>query len=93
MNIFRTALLQAIEDILKDSGSVGRFGLVLTDDEINTVSSKVVDLFEMTLNLRTRVSAAMATQIPEEIPSPPPPMRHKGDSLQLPRKRVFAENP
>ena len=92
MNIFRTALLQAIEDILKDNGSVGRFGLVLTDEEVNAVSERVADLFEMTLDLRTRTSAAMAAHFAEEEPAPKP-LRRLGETLQLPRKRVLAQTP
>lgn len=58
MNIFRTATSQAIRDIICDHSQENRFGRTLTDDDLDSICERVVDLFEMTLNLRARVSGA-----------------------------------
>lgn len=56
MNIFRTATGQAIRDIISDHSQENRFGRTLTDDDLDAICERVVDLFEMTLNLRARLS-------------------------------------
>ena len=53
-NIFRTATTQAILDIIAEHGSKSRFGQLLTDGDAEAVAARVVDLFEMTLELRAR---------------------------------------
>jgi hypothetical protein len=58
MNIFRTATTQAIRDIIADHGSANRFGISLTDADVEAICTRVVDLFEMTLNLRAQVGGA-----------------------------------
>lgn len=52
--IFRIATCQAIREIIEESAVEGRFGLILTEDGIDKISHRVVDLFEMTLELRAK---------------------------------------
>lgn len=52
--IFRIATSQAIREIIEESAVEGRFGLLLTDDGIEKIAHRVVDLFEMTLQLRAK---------------------------------------
>ncbi len=52
--IFRIATCQAIREIIEDSAIEGRFGLILADDGIDKISNRIVDLFEMTLELRAK---------------------------------------
>ncbi|WGL59654.1 hypothetical protein QEJ31_14070 [Pigmentibacter sp. JX0631] len=52
--IFRIATTQAIREIIQESAVEGRFGLLLTDESIEKISERVVDLFEMTLKLRAK---------------------------------------
>jgi hypothetical protein len=60
MNVFRTATTQAIRDIIADHGTANRFGMSLTDSDIDAICGRVVDLFEMTLNLRAQVGTGGA---------------------------------
>lgn len=63
--IFRIATSQAIREIIEESAVEGRFGLLLTDDGIEKIAERVVDLFEMTLQLRAKTqemfSSGLAT--------------------------------
>ena len=52
--IFRIATTQAIREIIQESAVEGRFGLLLTEESIDKISERVVDLFEMTLKLRAK---------------------------------------
>jgi len=52
--IFRIATSQAIREIIEESAVEGRFGLLLTEEGIEKISQRVVDLFEMTLQLRAK---------------------------------------
>jgi hypothetical protein len=52
--IFRTATKQAILDLISDHGTRSRFGQLLSDDDADALALRVVDLFEMTLELRAR---------------------------------------
>lgn len=52
--IFRIATCQAIREIIEESAVEGRFGLILTEDGVEKISQRVVDLFEMTLELRAK---------------------------------------
>lgn len=56
MNIFRTATGQAIREIISEHSQENRFGRTLTDTDLDAICERVVDLFEMTLNLRAQVS-------------------------------------
>lgn len=62
MNIFRTATKQAIRDIIQDNASSGRYGVMLSDDNIEAIGERIVDLFEMTLNLRSQMSGGGSSQ-------------------------------
>lgn len=57
MNIFRTATGQAIRDIIIDHSQENRFGRSLTEQDLDSICERVVDLFETTLNLRAQLSA------------------------------------
>ncbi|MBM3381917.1 MAG: hypothetical protein FJY29_05690 [Betaproteobacteria bacterium] len=56
INIFRTATGQAIREIISDHSQENRFGRTLTDSDLDAICERVVDLFEMTLNLRAQVA-------------------------------------
>ncbi|MEY4066611.1 MAG: hypothetical protein RIR26_2819, partial [Pseudomonadota bacterium] len=58
MNIFRTATGQAIRDIIVDHSQENRFGRSLTEQDIDSICERVVDLFETTLNLRAQLAGA-----------------------------------
>lgn len=62
MNIFRTATGQAIREIISEHSQENRFGRSLTDSDLDAICERVVDLFEMTLNLRAQVSGGGDTQ-------------------------------
>ena len=63
-SIFRTATTQAILDIIAEHGSKTRFGQLFTEGDAEALASRVVDLFEMTLELRSRTSLIGATATP-----------------------------
>jgi hypothetical protein len=52
MGIFRTATGQAIEDIITENAQNGTFGVTLSHADLQIACGKIVDLFEMTLELR-----------------------------------------
>ncbi|MES2614229.1 MAG: hypothetical protein V4591_02320 [Bdellovibrionota bacterium] len=52
--VFRIATEQAIKEIVEENSVSGRFGLIVTEENIAEISKKVVDLFEMTLELRSK---------------------------------------
>jgi hypothetical protein len=54
MGVFRIATGQAIREIIEEHGSLGRFGLILTPENIDDIADRIVDLFEMTIELRTK---------------------------------------
>lgn len=62
MNVFRTATGQAVRDIISEHATTHRFGLSLTDADLDAICERVVDLFEMTLNLRAQVGTGQAPQ-------------------------------
>lgn len=67
--IFRIATTQAIKEIIQENAVEGRFGLLLTDDSIEKISERVVDLFEMTLKLRAKTQELFGTgKIEANIP-------------------------
>lgn len=53
-SIFRMATTQAIKDIVQEHAVEGRFGFIVTEESMDEISKKVVDLFEMTLELRAK---------------------------------------
>lgn len=62
MNVFRTATGQAIRDIISDHGTANRFGISLTDSDLDAVCERIVDLFEMTLNLRAQLGTGASPE-------------------------------
>ena len=67
--IFRIATTQAIKEIIQENAVEGRFALLLTDDSIEKISERVVDLFEMTLKLRAKTQELFGTgKIEANIP-------------------------
>ena len=53
-SVFRIATKQAIKEIIEAPSEKLQYGLILTDENLEDITSKVVDLFEMTLDLRSR---------------------------------------
>lgn len=60
-SIFRTATTQAILDIISDHSTESRFGSLLTPEDRESIAERVVDLFEMTLELRNRTGIGRAS--------------------------------
>ena len=56
-SIFRTATKQAILEIIQEHAVPGRYGLILTEESSEKICEQVVDLFEMTLELRQKVQS------------------------------------
>ena len=54
MSVFRTATSQAIRELVEEHGVPGRFGTILTSESVTMLCERVVDLFEFTLELRSR---------------------------------------
>lgn len=94
MNVFRTATTQAIRDIIADHGTANRFGMSLTDTDIDAVCARVVDLFEMTLNLRAQLgTGGMASQA-QATPSASPALkasRWENEPASVPRTKAASE--
>ena len=55
--VFRIATEQAIREIVEEHSTGGRFGLIVTEENMVEISKKVVDLFEMTLELRSKTQS------------------------------------
>lgn len=53
-SVFRIATKQAIKEIIESPSEKLQYGLILTDENLEDITDRVVDLFEMTLNLRSR---------------------------------------
>ena len=53
-SVFRIATKQAIKEIIEAPSEKLQYGLILTDENLEDITDRVVDLFEMTLNLRSR---------------------------------------
>jgi hypothetical protein len=86
-NIFRTATKQAILDLIADHGTRSRFGQMLSDDDADQLAARVVDLFEMTLELRGRTGmiglGSASTAKPTEEPSQSPRRRSTGAAASV----------
>lgn len=67
MSVFRIATKQAIREIIEENASSNRFGFSLTDDNVECITDRVVDLFEMTLTLRSRVAAPLQAESAEPV--------------------------
>jgi hypothetical protein len=90
MNIFRTATGQAIRDIIADHSQENRFGRTLTEDDLDTICERVVDLFEMTLNLRARVSGSSEHSEAQQKPQSRA-VRWEDEPAQMPTTRAASE--
>lgn len=90
MNIFRTATGQAIRDIIADHSQENRFGRTLTEDDLDSICERVVDLFEMTLNLRARVSGP-AEQQDSHKQRQRRQVRWEDEPTQIPTTRAASE--
>jgi len=93
MNIFRTATGQAIREIISDHSQENRFGRSLTETDIDAICERVVDLFEMTLNLRAQVSGAGESAHSQkhsraDVLPATAPQREAEIDYKLPRKRI-----
>ncbi|MFZ9520561.1 MAG: hypothetical protein ACO3A4_08805 [Silvanigrellaceae bacterium] len=98
MNIFRTATTQAIRDIIADHGSANRFGISLTEADVEAICTRVVDLFEMTLNLRAQVGNVGAGHRETEQPNATParnsslkPQRWEREPASVPTTKAASE--
>ncbi|MEN9810819.1 MAG: hypothetical protein RLZZ488_2386 [Pseudomonadota bacterium] len=95
MNVFRTATTQAIRDIISDHGTANRFGMSLTDADIDAICTRVVDLFEMTLNLRAQIGLAGQPQeaATQQKPSQSAmrPSRWENESASVPKSKAASE--
>lgn len=90
MNIFRTATGQAIRDIISDHSQENRFGRTLTEDDLDAICERVVDLFEMTLNLRARLSGG--AEQPENQPrTQSKSVRWDEEPAQLPMTKAASD--
>lgn len=58
-SMFRIATKEAIREIVIENCHQGRFGFVLSSDDLDLSADKIVDLFETTLELRGRVQERM----------------------------------
>jgi hypothetical protein len=56
MSIFRDTTKQAIAEIICENAEAGRFGLSMTEHDLESACNRIVDLFEITLELRGRVA-------------------------------------
>ena len=88
--IFRTATKQAILDLIADHGTRSRFGQLLSDDDADALAHRVVDLFEMTLELRARTGLMLPQESGpsgggEGSPSAPSARRSAASTAQAPR--------
>jgi hypothetical protein len=91
-NIFRTATKQAILDLIADHGTRSRFGQMLSDDDADQLAARVVDLFEMTLELRGRTGMLGLGSAPAAKPSaesnPNPRRRSPGAAAEAPTEKL-----
>lgn len=99
-SILKSALGQAVREILAEHSSENRFGITLTPQDVEQVSTRIAELFETSLDLRSRFGGGLhATEQESETPTasrarggalptrqePAPPAL---PSSTLPRKRT-----
>lgn len=61
--VFRTATKQAILEMIQENAVPSRQGLILTEESCEQVCHQIVDLFEMTLELRQKASGIFASPL------------------------------
>jgi hypothetical protein len=76
--IFRTATKQAMKEIIEERSEAGRFGLLVTEEGLEAITDRLVDLFEMTLTLRQQTRHFFEPPAPTPEPAP----RAKSSNLQ-----------
>ncbi len=64
MSVFRIATKQAILDMIVESGENKTFGLFVAHHQVDALADRIVDLFEMTLELRQKVQNATSEPNP-----------------------------
>ncbi|RDB36400.1 hypothetical protein [Spirobacillus cienkowskii] len=93
--IFRIATCQAIREIIEESALEGRFGLILTNDGVEKIANRVVDLFEMTLELRAKTHEMFAGKMPsqdnQQNRKTRSPFFHSDEQSPFPRSKNAAE--
>lgn len=67
--IFRIATCQAIREIIEENAVEGRFGLILTEEGVEKISHRIVDLFEMTIQLRTKTQEIFSGIVSQQQPT------------------------
>ena len=72
MSIFRIATKQALREIIEDHATQGRFGVVLSDESLEMATERIVDLFEMTLTLRSHTASMLGGGSPSPAPASAP---------------------
>lgn len=57
--IFRIATKEAIREIILSEAQANRFGILMTDSQLETITERVVDLMETAINLRSGVQSRL----------------------------------
>lgn len=89
MSVYRAATREAIKDIIVEESQSGRFGLLLSDESLDSATDRICDFMETTLKLRSGVRERMERAMTEAesantpAPSTTPTLIHR-----LPRTRV-----
>lgn len=94
-SIFRQATMQAIKEIVEENAVSGRFGLILTEEGMEEISKRVVDLFEMTLELRAKTSEIFAGGLQQSSPqqqNSQPKNARKTNRLQFGEESPFPKS-
>jgi hypothetical protein len=71
-SFFRIATKQAIRDIITENAQSLKFGVAINDDSLENITEKVVDLFEMTLELRARSQNFFGPMLERQEPAEEP---------------------
>jgi hypothetical protein len=91
LSVYRVATQEAIKEMILANAEKGRFGLLISDDSLDALTSQLCDFMESTLRLRTGVRERMeraaanadANSEREQAPSLTPTLAHR-----LPRTRI-----
>jgi hypothetical protein len=89
MSVYRAATREAIKEIIIEESQSGRFGLLLSDESLESATDRICDFMETTLKLRSGVRERMERAVtetnasPAATPTTTPTLVHR-----LPRTRV-----
>jgi hypothetical protein len=89
MSVYRAATREAIKEIIVEESQAGRFGLLLSDESLESATDRICDFMETTLKLRSGVRERMERAMTEAeaantpLPSTTPTLVHR-----LPRTRM-----